>query len=338
MAKKKKIKIPKSVLDLRMSPKKYAKKHNIRLKGKGMSKREKKHNVKRLKAEYSESAITGLNKAVKILAENNPENKKVLKVKDGVDNIISNPGVMKKVAKLYRKNPDSYPNMIYLPYMIMNTLVYYSSENISEEDKEIGKNLDSESLIEFCEKILKKEIKRYRNMGLDDDIAYQMATVIPTTKLFKNNRQWYKKLIQTMYNIAESKEVDVDAVIKAVIKIDKKKKSSVAKKDFLEGFFSEFILQKSSNKNLKMTDTQKQLHEDLIERTLVYLDNLKGRKLREILKQYIKRRKTAESYKNDTKRVIKFTDHANSNSPYVNIKKVVQDLIADNSSNELYLS
>lgn len=339
MAKKKKLKIPKSVLDLRMSPRKYAKKHNIRIKGKGISKRERKHNVKRLKTEYSESAINGLNKAVKILAENNPESKKVLKVKDGVDNIISNPDVMKRIVKIYRKNPDSYPNLIYLPYMIMNTLVYYSSENLSDEDKEIAKNLDSESLIKFCEKVLKKEIKRYKNMGLSEDVAYQIATVIPTTKLFKNNsRQWFKKLIQAMYNIAEEKDVDVDTIIRAVIKIDKKKKSSVTKKEFLEGFFSEFILQKSSNKNLKMTDTQKQLHEDLIERTLVYLDNLKGRKLREILKQYIKRRKNAENYKNDSKRVIKFTDHANSNSPYTNIKKVVQELIEDNSSNELYLS
>ena len=57
MAKKKKIKIPKSVLDLRMSPKKFAKKHNIHIKGKGMSKRERKYNEKRLKKEYASFAL-----------------------------------------------------------------------------------------------------------------------------------------------------------------------------------------------------------------------------------------------------------------------------------------
>lgn len=335
MAKCKKIKVPKSVLDLRLSPKKFAKKHNIKLKGKGMSKREKKHNLKRLKSEYSEYAITGLNKAVKILAEN-PDGKKINKVKDGVENIISNHDVMKKIAKIYRKNPESYPNMIFLPNMIMNTLIYYNSDGISDEEKEIAKTLDTEGLISFCEKILKKEIKRYKHMGLDQDTAYQLATVIPTAKLFKNNRQWYKKLIQQMYDIAANNDVDIDSIIKAVIKIDKKK--AITKKDFMEGFFSEFILQKNSNKNAKFTDTQKELHEGLIERTLFYLDNLKKSKLKEILKQYIKRRKTAESYKNDTKRVIKFIDHANSNSPYTNIKAVVQELIEDNSANELYLS
>lgn len=334
--KKKKIKIPKSVLELKMSPKKFAKKHGIKVKGKGLSKGEKKRNIKKLRNSYSEAAINGLNKAVKILAENSPEGKKVLKVKDGVDNIISNAEVMKTIAKLYRKNPKGYPNMIYLPNMIMNTLVYYSSENISDEEKEIAKTLDAEGLVEFCEKILKGEIKRYRKLGLQDEVAYQLASTIPTTKLFKNGRQWYKKLIQSLYMIAEKYDVDLDVILQAVSKIDKKK--SINKKDFLEGFFSEFILTKSSNKNHSFNESQKALHETLVERTLEYMDGIKSRKCKEMLKTFIKRRKTAESYKNDTKRVIKFIDHANSNSSYTGLKSVVQELIADNSSNELYLS
>jgi len=139
-----------------------------------------------------------------------------------------------------------------------------------------------------------------------------------------------------MYDMATVSEIDVDVVLKAVINIDKDKE--IGKKDFLEGFFSEFILQRATNKSHSFTDNQKDLHDSLIEKTLVYLDNLKSRQLKDVLKQYIKRRKTAEEYKNDTKRVIKFIDYANSNSAYGNIKAVVQELIADNSSNELYLS
>lgn len=335
MSKSKKIKVPKSVLDLRMSPKKFAKKNNIRIKGKGLSKSERKHAVKRLNHAYSENAINGLNKAVKILAEN-PEGKKIDKVKEGVDNIISNPDVMKRIAKLYEKNPDSYDNMIFLPHMIMTTISYYSSDSISEEEKEIAESMDKDALAKFCEKILKKKIKRYKKLGLSDELAFQLAAVVPTAKLFKNNRKWYKRLIQQMYDMATVSEIDVDVMLKAIIKIDKDK--VISKKDFLEGFFSEFILQRSTNKTHSYTDTQKDLHESLIERTLIYLDNMKSHRLKDILKQYIKRRKVAEEYKNDTKRVIKFIDHANSNSSYTNIKSVVQELIADNSSNELYLS
>lgn len=333
---KTKIKIPKSVLELRLSQKKFAKKHNIRLKGKGLSKSEKKRNQKRLRNSYSESAISGLNKAVKILAENSSENKRVLKVKDGVDNIISNAEVMKVIAKLYRKNPKNYPNLIFLPHMIMNALVRYTQEDISDKDKEIAKSIDAEGLIEFCEKILKREIKRYKKLGVPEDIAYQLATVIPTAKLLRNNRQWYKRLIQSLYMIAEKSDVNIDIILPAVNKIDKKK--SLNKRDFLEGFFSEFIWMRSSNKSHSFNDNQKELHETLIERTLEYLNNIKDRKLKDILKKYIKRRKVAESHKNDTKRVIKFIDHANSNSPYPRLKTVIQELLSDNSSNELYLS
>ena len=331
----KKIKIPKSVLGLRMSLKKFAKKNGIKI-TKKMKKREKKRNLKKLNSAYAEFAINGLNKAVKIMSEN-PEMKKIDKVKDGVDNIITNPIVMKRIAKVYKKDPSAYGNMMFLPYMIMNTILFYNSDNISEEEKKVGEQLDQESLITFCEKILKKEIKRYKKKGLDKVAAFQLATVIPTAKLFKNgNRMWFKRLILAMYDMAKEETVDVDMTVKSILALDKKKQ--ISKKEFLNGFFSEFILQKNTNKNAKMSDAQKQLSEDLTERALVYMDNLKPSKLSDMLRKYIKRRKTAEQYKNDAKRIIKFTDHANSNSPYTTIKKVVTNLIADNAQNELYLS
>ena len=333
MAEKKKIKIPKSVKELRLSPKKFAKKHGIRLKGKGLSKGEKKRNAKRLRNQYSEAAIAGLNKAVKILAEK-AEGKKIEKIKEAVDNIISNGEVMRRIVKLYRRNPKEFSNMIYLPYMIMNTILYYNQENISDEEKEVGKSLDVEGLIEFCEKILKSEIKRYRKFGLSQEVAYQMATVIPTTKLFKS-KVWYKRLIQTLFMIAEKVPVDLDEIMTAVMKLDKKK--GIAKKEFLADFFLSFMLSKSTNKKHSYTDTQKDLQETLIERTLQYLDGLKSSRCKELLKSYIKRRKTAENYKADGKRVIKFVDYATSNSQYTKLKAVLQELIADNANNELYL-
>lgn len=336
MASGKKIKIPKSVLELRNSPKKFAKKHNIKLNGKGVSKSDKKRNLKRFKKEYSEFAISSLNKATKILAEY-PENKKSEKVKEGVENIIKNPEVMKRIIKIYKKESDNYQNLIFLPNMIMNTLLYYSNESLSDEEKEVAKDLNSDELIKFCEKILKKQIKRYKNKGLSDAVAYQLATVAPTTKLFQSDRMWYRRLIRQMYDIAEHEEINFAQVIKAVMSIDKKKKY-IKKKDFLNGFFSEFILQKYTNKQAKFTDSQKDFHNALIEEALTYLDTIKKSETKDILKNYIKRRKKAEENKNDSKRIIKFIDHANSNSPYTRIKEVVQDLIEADKNNEIYLS
>jgi predicted nucleic acid-binding Zn ribbon protein len=226
--------------------------------------------------------------------------------------------------------------MIFLPNMIMNTLNYYSQEGLNEEEKAIAETLDSDKLIEFCQKILKKEIKRYKKLGMNNEVSYQLATVIPTTRLFKSNRNWYRRLIDSLYTIAADHDIDLNMIMKAVLKIDKKK--SIPRKDFLAGFFSEFIFRRTSNKNHSFNDNQKDLHNELIEKALEYLDNIKKGQCREILKNYIKRRKNAEANKNDSKRIIKFIDHANSNSPYVNLKAVIQELITDNSTNELYLS
>ena len=335
---KKKITIPKTVKELGMSKKKFAKARNIRISGKGLSKREKKRNKKRLNDEFSKTAVVGLNKAVKIITDNpRLDSKKVNKVKSIVEKLIQDPKLMKRVAKLYKKNPDDYSNMLFLPDMIVNTIEYYSQEGISDDDKEVGQNLDKESLLEFCEKILKGPIKRYRKLGVEDsESAFFMATVIPTNTLLKNNERRYYKLIRALYNIAGSREVNLDVILPAICKLDKKK--SIDKKTFHEGFYSEFIFQKTSNRNHSFTDHQKDLHETLIERSLEFLDGQKSRKIKDILKTYIKRRKNAESRKNDSKRVIKFIDHANSNSPYTNLKAVIQELISDNSSNELYLS
>lgn len=336
MAKKKKLKIPSSVKQLLYTEEKFAKKTGIKIKGKGMPKKERKRNKHKLRIAYSESAIRGLNHAVRILADN-PEHKKSEKVKKGVENIITQPKVMRRIAKLYKKNSDQYPNMIFLPGMIMNTLVYYASDALSEEERQIGAGLDRESLVKFCEVILKRQKKRLQKYGLSEEMAFQVATVLPTTRVLKgnNNRTWYKKLIQSMYDMAADTAVDVDEVLQAIVHMDKKK--GIDRKEFLEGFFGEFIMRKSTNAATKFTDTQRELHETLINRALIFLDGMKSKKLKDMLRQYIKRRKKAEEFKNDTKRVITFVDHAHSNSPYINIKAAVQELIEINSSNEIYL-
>ena len=336
MSDKKKVKIPDSVKHLKYSLEKYAKKNNIKLKGKGMPKREKKKVAKRLMEDYSENALIGLNKAVKILTEH-PECENSEKIKNGIENIILNPEVVKHIAKLYKKNTDQYKNLIYLPNMIVNTLSYYDNDaNLNEEEKKLKASLDPESLIAFCEKILKKQIKRYIKLGLDPEIAYHIATIIPSAHLFKVNVQWYRKLIRELYDLAENKDIDVEAILHAICRIDKEE--VISKKAMLREFYSEFILQKYTNKQAKFNEKQKELHEGLIENALKYIDDLKLSKIRDILRGYIKTRKKAEEFKNDSRRIIKFVDHANSNSPYENIKKVVQDLIAENSANEVYLS
>lgn len=332
---KTKIKIPKSVLELKCSPKKFGKKHGIRIK-KGMSKKEKKYFRKRLWKEYGNYAAAAMNVAVKLLAENNPDTHKLNKVKTGVENVITTPKAMDAVIKEYNKHPKRYPYMIYLPKMILNTIEYYSQEDIPEDDKELAASLNTNKMMKFCEKILKKQIKYYKKRGFSDTSAFVLASVAPSTKIFARGDHYYRRLISELYKLAgvDDTPIDLNTVLNAIYKIDK---HYVDKKEFINKFFYNFILQRDSNRFKKFTSNQKELKDSLIDYALHYMDGLKPHKLRTMIRSYIKKRKHDEKLKNDSKRMINFLDHSLSNSPYLNIKKVVEDLVKENKSVETYL-
>lgn len=334
--KKKDIDVPKCVKVLKFSKKKYAKKNDFDLDDKKMSAKERKRKLKKLTLEYNEEIAKGLDKAVKILSEVTEDSKKLNKIKEGVESKIVDPATMDAVAELYKKHPEFYPNMIFLPYMIVSTINYYRNEDLTDEEKEFGKRIHTDDLIEFCMKILKKIIKHYVKLGLSENTAFQIATIIPSTKLLVGSRKWYRNLITGLRLMSETELPDIKLIFKAILKLDGKK--YVGKKLFYELFYQEFILTKLTNKKYSSTDTQKEFYDKMIDMTLEYLNDLKVRKLKGILKQYIKIRKKAEEFKTDGKRIIKFVDHATSNSPYQNIKAAVQELIADDKDNEIYLS
>lgn len=333
---KKDIEIPKCVKVLKMSKKKYAKKNDFNIDSKKMGDKERKRKLKKLTLEYNEDVIKGLDKAVKILSEVTVESKKLNKIKEGVESVIVDPSTMDAVAELYKKHPELYPNMIFLPYMIVSTITYYRQEDLTDEEKEFGKRIHNDDLIEFCEKILRKIIKRYKKNDLDERTAFHIATVIPSTKLLAGSRKWFRNLISTFRIMSETEVPEIKKIFKAILKLDGKK--YIGKKLFYELFYQEFILTKLTNKKYSSTDTQKEFYEKLVDMTLDYLNDLKVGKLKGILKQYIKSRKKAEEFKTDGKRIIKFVDHATSNSPYQNIKAAVQELINDDKDNEIYLS
>jgi flagellar biosynthesis regulator FlaF len=334
--KKKKIKIPKKVMQLKWSMGKFAKKNDLAVKKKA-KKKERKEAKRKLLRSYSEFVITRLNSAASILSKmGTEETRKSLELREAIIQIIAQNDVMKQIAKIYKKEPDNYPYIVYLPFMIRNAILYYSQDNLSEDDAKLAEMMDRDALVSISEAILKKQAKKYRENGLSKHIALEVASAIPTAKRISNNRRWMKSLIQLLYELAEFEEVDFEAVLKTIPKLDKK--PPYTRKEIREMFYRELIQARSSNKNHSFTESQKDLNEKFIESAMEYLNGLKHQKLRQILREYIKIRKKAEEHKNDGKRIIKFTDIANSNSDYEKIKTVVTELISDDSANELYLS
>lgn len=334
MAKDKKIDLPSSVKALKWSKKKWAKKNGLKYDGKKMSKADSKANKKRANKEYPVAMIEGLNAAVEIISEN-PKEEEIEEIKTRIEGIIVQSDLMAKIADIYAKHPKDYKNLIFLPNIIMNTLLYYEKGvDLTEEELVTAASLDRDALTEFCEKILKKRRKRYEEMGLTRTLAFRMACVIPTAKIL-GKPYWYKVLVRELYDMAETEHVSVKAVLNAVAKIDKH--PNITKDEIKKGFWSEFIFMRNSNRLKQLNDTQRELHEELQQLCLKYLD--KDPKLcKEILKRYVERRRKAEKNGNDGRRIFKFTDHANSNSPYRNIKEVVEKMIKKDEDVESLLS
>lgn len=332
--KDKKIDLPPSVKALKWDRAKWAKKNGLKYEGKHLSKADAKANKKRAKKEYPVAMIEGLNAAVEIISEN-PNDDQIEKIKNRIEGIIVRPKLMAKIADIYSKNPKDYKNLIFLPNIIMNTLLYYEKGvELSEDELAIAASLDREALTEFCEKILKKRRERYEGMGLSRTLAFHLACVIPTAKIL-GKPYWYKVLIGELYDMAETESVDVKDVLNAIAKIDKH--PNITKDEIRRGFWGEFIFMRNSNRLKQLNDSQRNLHEELQQLCLKFLDK-DAKVCKEILKRYVERRRKAEKNGNDGRRIFKFTDHANSNSPYTTLKEVVEKMIKKDPDVESLLS
>lgn len=334
----KKIKIPDTVKDLKLSPKKFGKKIGIRI-NKGMPKKERKFYTKKLWNKYGKMAAEGLNDAMHILSENNPEEKKMAKVVKRVDGVLESPKTMNVVIKRYKKNPNRYPDMIHLPRFIISTVDYYNSTSISEAEKrEMDEKFDTEKLIDFSYHILKKPIKYYENRGVADVPAFRLAAAVPSARVFNKSRFYYRNAIEELYKIAAldpNQILDLNVIIPSMIKVDKTRK--ISKKEFLRHFCFEFICMRLRNKDL-MEDSQRALNTELTSFVLDFLDSMKPHSLKELLKEYITVRKK-EEYKNlKGTHPINFVEHAAANSPYLNIQNVVQDILEKNNNFATFLS
>ena len=319
--------------------KKFAKKNDIpyNLKGKDFSKKEKKKAAKEFNKEYASAQLDSLDKAVKILVQcGMQENKKIDKIKESVDDVIRNPSLMNDIIDIYKKDPKQHKWILYLPSMMVATIVYYQGKDLTDAEKKEAETVDVDMLMKFSEKILKKPIRKYIKHGLSTSAAFQMACAVPSLNVFTGRTVFFhRKFINTLFEIAKEEVVDIPTYFQAMFAMDKSEKFK--KKEFLDEFCLQYLLRKQTNKSAKFTDNQKELQENLNTWALNHLNLIAKERSRSIIKNYIKARKRAEENKIDGTRVISLINHSNANSEYTRLRDVLLDLIKSNSQNELYL-
>lgn len=321
-------KLPRTVKALDQKRKKWAKKNGLNYKdGKG--------NKKLAKEEYQEAFLEGLDRSMEIILHQ-PNSKIADRVKDKIDAALARPKRMAEAAKIYPEHRKEYRNIIYLPNMIMTTIRYLQNgaDKLEGKEKEIAASIDETALVDFCETILKKSMKHYTSYGLSRGAAFTLACLVPSAHILEKS-YWYRALLTTLYDMAETDTFEIETIFEAVTTVDKSK--VLHKRDMKRKFWLEFILMKNSNRFKNLNESQKNLHEHLQNQALEYLNGLSKDELEAMLYKYIKRRRESENNNSDGRRIFRFVDHANSNSPYGKIKQVVEKIISAKPDYEVYL-
>lgn len=219
---------------------------------------------------------------------------------------------------------NEFDNMILLPTIIFDiNLSAKQQQQIDKENGEEGKGYDLTDLKELAKLILKKKIKKAVKAGIDENVAFDVLSVIPSTDILKKSQQYHiRRFYQVIYQHAIDKEIKFDKVVKVVFG-----------NDYIPSLLT-FALLERKEKIANFTDTQKKLFNDITEYTFTTLEEQSKDTIFEVLKAYISVRKRDESQNKDTNR--RYYISSLPESDYPKILKTVKRFCDMNENNKKY--
>ena len=236
--------------------------------------------------------------------------------KESIYEKITDPKFVKYLSKEI-KNGAEFDNMILLPTIIYDIIgeaqKALAAEKAENPDSETTFDLDD--LVGISREILKKKIKKMKKNGIDDALAFDLLSVIPTTKILMKSQQYHiRRFFTVLYEHATTKEINFTKVMKEIFKDD----------DEYIGSVIVFALLERKEKITNFTDTQKKLFNDITEYCFTTLEDMKKDEIYTILKSYTDVRKRDESQNKDTNR--RYYISSLPESDYPKILKVVNKI------------
>lgn len=275
--KKQEFKIPEDAKRLiKLSPKKFKKES----KGLYDSKKE-------LKKAYCAQILDYMPETLAMLVRyGNVE--EVKEVKDSIYEKITDPNFIKFASKL-----DEFDMLILLPIVVKDICAEAAKQ--VEAAKEDGQNItfDLTDLVELSSMILKKKVKKMKKEGIDEALAFDVLSVIPTPEVLKKSQYFHiRNLFTVIYEHAKDKEIPFEKIMKILFKGDEAYINSVIT----------FALLERKEKIGNFTDSQKQVFNNITEYCFKSMEEMKKDDIHAILKAYTDARKRDESQGKDTNR------------------------------------
>lgn len=248
----------------------------------------------------------------------------VKEFKNDVFSKLADKDLVAAITKALKKEED-IQNIDMLPVIIGEILS--ETNKYVEEKKASGEEVavDIDDITDLSKLILKKPLKKLNKKGIDESVAFDVLSVLPTQDLLTKSPFYYiRMMFAVLYEHAKTKEITLDQFAVIV-------KQLVGKKN-ISGVITFALLEKKDRLNT-FTASQKSLFNAITEYCFGMMEKMDSDDIKKIVQSYIQaRKKDAECNRDANRRYYLSSLPAED---YPNITKVVSKLTTD--ENKKYL-
>ena len=251
---------------------------------------------------------------------------KMQEIKEKADAQLASTMFIEKLTKSV-KNDEEIDNIKLFPILLREYIIAtnkYNMEGKASGDASFVEK-PAEDLYKLIKVIMKKKLKKYKKAGIDEDLAFDLVSIIPTCDVLTFNQRYYLRLFfNYIYEHAKTKTIDFAKVAKLVFK------------DEYYPLVITFALLERKEKYASLNDSQKALYLKISDWAFNTMENdMDVDEVEKIIKAYINARKRDDEAGKDGAR--RYTLSSLSEQDYSKIVKVVNRIKANNPNVEKYL-
>ena len=248
--------------------------------------------------------------------------------KEKILNHLKDEKLIKKLDKKFRK--DGNEGYELLPIVIFEILeteaTKFKEAKTDNETAELPGYVNK--LLELSHMSMKKKIKKLTSNGVDANLAFDVLSVIPTSKAISSNKYKglfrFRKLMQVIYRDASTLEdVKFDKIAKYVVK-----------SDFYPALITALLLERNEIK-ADFNDNQIKCFNSITTWCFNTMEDFDKDTIKDILTVYIKERKKDASNNRDSNR--RFFISSLPATEYKEIHKVMEKMLEVDPSIKEYL-
>ena len=241
----------------------------------------------------------------------------VIKVKEEIYDVLCDKKFIKLVKESYEEDKDSIKNIKMFPcviYDMVQTYAKHKAEILKENPKAQVECEEITKLVNLGKVILKSKIKKLVKAGIDEDLAFDLACILPDENMLKYDDKYrIALLLKAIYENAKTKDINIEKVMKVIVT-----------KEYYPRAILTAMLEKREN-YANLTEKQQKAFTDITTWTFNSLEDYDKEIIMSIIKKYVDVRKRDKEQNKDSARRLFLS--ALPESDYPEINKVMKKMI-----------